>query len=139
MIDAAKAYDAIDFESRVMNASPLELLIILHERLIGDLYQLRRVLPHSTSDQLIKSSAKIRDVIQRGFLDTLNYGANEEIAKNLAEVYLWSLRQVALSSAVRDENRVTSVINAYRTLLSAWEEIAVRGVEASKVVPAKVR
>lgn len=126
-MNLSENYRMIDLESRVMNASPLELLILCYERLIDELISLKGVLGESASHRSEVMSSRVREIIQRGLIDALNFNANQEIATNLQSTYEWSLRQILLAEALRDENRLDAVIDVYKILLDAWEEVRARG------------
>lgn len=123
---ASENYREVDFESRVINSSPLELLIFCYERVIDELHLLKSALAEPQSSLVDARFSKVREMIQRGLLDTLDFNASPEITNNLKSTYEWSLRQILLARSLDEIERLDAVIDAYRVLLSAWQEIKLR-------------
>lgn len=126
-MQAAQRYRFVHLTSSVSDSSSLDLLILCYKHVIDQLLSLRACfdLPPSNSHQRLCN--KILEVIRRGLIESLNSRANQEISKNLLDVYEWSLRQIFLARALKDKNRLDAVVDAYRVLLSGWEEVRSRG------------
>ena len=117
-----RAYAATQRETGVSSARPIDLVVMVYERLLDHLRsaQLQMAEGSDSSDSLSKAV----ELITTGLEACLDRVQGGEIAENLAVIYDWANREILLSSLRRDSEKLQGVINALQPLSEAWREHA---------------
>ena len=117
-----RAYAATQRETGVSSARPIDLVVMVYERLLDHLRsaQLQMAEGSDSSDSLSKAV----ELITTGLEACLDRVQGGEIAENLAVIYEWANREILLSSLRRDSEKLQGVINALQPLSEAWREHA---------------
>lgn len=122
-------------QTRVMSSTPVELIVMLHERLLADLkgaaiairtehFEAKAARVQSATDVLFELMASLDR--QRG----------GEVSDRLAALYSYMIARIADASRALDPTPLDEVANHVESLLSAWAEVATDGVEAASTPPA---
>jgi flagellar protein FliS len=116
-------------ENQVLNASPVELIIMLYNKAIFSLKSACNLMEAGANDpESVKKKAqafgKAVEIIS--YLQAcLNHEKGKEIAKNLKEIYQVLLDELVRAQAVNDVEVVKKSIEILEDLKKAWEDIKV--------------
>ena len=116
------AYKNVSNQTAVSEASPLELIVMVYKRLIENLRDAQSQIERGLDAE--QSVAKALDLIEKGLMAALDPDRGGDIAKNLAALYDWSTREILTARIKRSPEQLTGVIEVFKSLESAWEEIA---------------
>jgi flagellar protein FliS len=113
-----RAYAATQRETGVSSARPIDLVVMVYERLLDHLRsaQLQMAEGADSSESLTKAV----DLITTGLEACLDKAQGGEIAENLAAIYAWANREIMLARLRRDSQMLQGVINALQPLAEAW-------------------
>ncbi len=115
------AYRNLAAQTAVAEASPIELIVLVYKRLIDNLRLAQKAMEENREDA--EYISKSMDLIQKGLLAALDHEKGGEIAKNLASLYDWSIREILKARLRRSPEILTGVIEVIRNLEAAWVEI----------------
>lgn len=115
------AYRNLAAQTAVAEASPIELIVLVYKRLIDNLRLAQKAMEENREDA--EYISKAMDLIQKGLLAALDHEKGGEIAKNLASLYDWSIREILKARLKRSPEILTGVIEVIRNLEAAWVEI----------------
>ena len=116
------AYAATQRETAVLSARPIDLVVMVYERLLDHLRSAQLQMSEGTdfNDTLTKAV----NLITTGLEACLNKAQGGEIAENLAVIYDWANREIMLARLRRDPQMLQGVINTLQPLAEAWREHA---------------
>ncbi len=121
-------------ENQVLNASPVELIIMLYNKAISSLKVAARLMESKDNNpEAVKKRAeafgKAVEII--AYLQaTLNHEKGKEIAKNLDEIYQILIDELIRAQATGDVEVVRKSIEILEELKKAWEDIKAGSVSA---------
>jgi flagellar protein FliS len=116
------AYAATQRETSVSSARPIDLVVMVYERLLDHLRSAQIQMAEGADSS--NSLTKAVDLITTGLEACLDKEKGGEIAENLAVIYNWANREIMLARLRRDPQMLQGVINAIQPLASAWQEHA---------------
>ncbi len=119
---AHRTYAANQRETSVSSAKPVELVAMVHQRLLDHL-QTGKVQMSEGLDSS-ESFTKAIDLITTGLESCLDKEKGGEIAQNLAFIYDWAGKEIIRARLRRDPEMIQGVINAFVPLAEAWLEHA---------------
>ena len=117
-----RAYAATQRETGVSSARPIDLVVMVYERLLDHLRSAQIQMSEGVDSS--GSLTKAVDLITTGFEACLNKAQGGEIAENLAIIYAWANREIMLARLRHDPQLLQGVINALQPLAEAWREHA---------------
>jgi len=117
-----RAYAATQRETGVSSARPIDLVVMVYERLLDHLRSAQ--LQMSEGADSTESLTKAVDLITTGLEACLDKVQGGEIAENLAVIYKWANREIMMARLRRDPQMLQGVINALQPLAEAWREHA---------------
>ncbi|HGN1705316.1 TPA: flagellar export chaperone FliS [Providencia rettgeri] len=120
---AQQAYQQVDLESEITNATPYQLIQILFKGALSALKRGEIFMQQGKVAEKGKEISKAIDIIDTGLKQSLNYDAGGELAENLASLYEYMTMQLLRASL---ENNVAYVQEVYQLLsdiASAWQQI----------------
>jgi flagellar protein FliS len=114
-------------ENQVLNASPLELVLMLYNKAISSLRVAESLMEKETpSPEEIKKRAeafgKAVDIISY-LRASLNHEKGKEIAKNLDEIYDVLVNELVRAQATNNKEIVRKSIEILEDLKKAWEDV----------------
>jgi len=111
--------------TRVMSTSePLELIIMLYDGAIGFLEMAAGAAESNNVPTKIKYIEKALAVIDE-LLNSLNPNVGGQLIDNLANLYLYMMREIASANARNDADKMRHVVGLLRDLREGW--VALRG------------
>ncbi|MEQ4652264.1 flagellar export chaperone FliS [Providencia rettgeri] len=120
---AQQAYQQVDLESEITNATPYQLIQILFKGALTALKRGEIFMQQGKVAEKGKEISKAIDIIDTGLKQSLNYEAGGELAENLASLYEYMTMQLLRANL---ENNVAYVQEVYQLLsdiASAWQQI----------------
>ena len=111
-----RAYAATQRETGVSSARPIDLVVMVYERLLDHLRSAQHQMAEGTDST--ESLTKAVDLITTGLEACLDKARGGEIAENLAVIYDWANREIMLARLRRDPKMLQGVINANITRIS---------------------
>jgi flagellar protein FliS len=115
------AYRNLAAQTAVSEASPIELIVLVYKRLIDNLRLAQKAMEEGKENA--EQISKALDLIQKGLLAALDHEKGGEIAKNLAALYDWAIREILKSRLKNSPEILSGVIEVFRNLEAAWVEI----------------
>jgi flagellar protein FliS len=117
-----RAYAAMQRETSVSSAKPVELVAMVYQRLLDHLHTGKIQMTEGIDSS--ESFSKAIDLITTGLESCLDKENGGEIAQNLAFIYEWASKEIIRARLRRDPEMIQGVINAFVPLAEAWLEHA---------------
>ena len=117
-----RVHAATQRETSVSSAKPVELVAMVHKRLLDHLHTGKIQMAEGTDSS--ESLTKAIDLITTGLESCLDKEKGGEIAQNLAIIYDWAGKEIIRARLRRDPEMIQGVINAFVPLAEAWLEHA---------------
>lgn len=116
-----ESYQAVSLESSVLSASPVELVVMTYDRILVNIASIRKEIVEGKEG--FEPCEKAFDLIQLGLMSALDFERGGEIAKNLAALYDWGVRELMRARSEKSLDVLDGVIEAYSSVADAWREI----------------
>lgn len=118
-----------------MSSTPVELIVMLHERLLADLKGAAIAI---RTEHLEAKATRVQSATDVLFelMSSLDRQKGGEVSDRLAALYSYMIARIADASRALDPTPLDEVANHVESLLSAWSEVATEGVEAASAPPA---
>ena len=120
---AKQAYQQVDIESEIINATPYQLISILYKGALSALKRAEIFMQQNEIAAKGKELSKAIDIIDTGLKHALNHDAGGEIADNLASLYDYMVIRLLKANL---ENNVVYIQEVYlllSDLASTWQQI----------------
>ncbi|MFM2241051.1 MAG: hypothetical protein RJA69_2425 [Pseudomonadota bacterium] len=122
---ALNAYAATERETAVSSARPIDLVVLVFQRVLDHLRHGRQMMQQQEDSAV--PLTKALQLINAGLQACLDRQQGGDIADNLGHLYEWANREIMLARLKKDSDRITSVIEVLTTVSSAWLELATLG------------
>jgi flagellar secretion chaperone FliS len=110
-------------ESRILSASPLDLVNILYEQAILEIHQARQSL--ARGDVAARSGSILKAIAIIGELQSsLDHEAGGEIAANLGQLYQYMRARLTVGNLRQSDAPLAEVTRLLESLGDAWSAIA---------------
>ena len=120
---ANQAYQQVNLESEITNASPYQLIRILFNGALSALRRSEIFMEQNDIAAKGKELSKAINIIDNGLKQALDYDAGGEFAHNLASLYDYMIMRLLNANI---ENNVTYVKEVYQLLsdlAATWQQI----------------
>jgi len=117
-----RAYAATQRETSVSSARPVDLIVMVYQRLLDHLFTGMHLMNEGADSS--ESLTKAIDLITTGLESCLDKEKGGEIAQNLAFIYAWAGKEITRARIRRDPEMIQGVINTFVPLAEAWLEHA---------------
>lgn len=128
---AHRAYAATQRETAVSSARPIDLVVMVYDRLLDHLRSAQLQMAAGTDPT--ESLTKALELINQGLRSCLDMARGGEIARNLAGIYDWASRDILRARLRRDSQLIQGVIDAMQPLAQAWRQHAGLEAQAGRV------
>ncbi|MDN0075838.1 flagellar export chaperone FliS [Crenobacter sp. SG2303] len=118
-----RAYQDDALQTKVLGATPLELIVLLYEGAIEALEKAQRAIADGNIQLKGVMVNKASDIVE-GLRTALNFEKGGDIAHQLDALYLFAKHQISQGHAANDVKALAAVIGVLRELLPAWQHIA---------------
>lgn len=120
---ANQAYQQVNLESEITNATPYQLIQILFKGALSALKRGEIFMGQGNIAEKGKEISKVIDIIDTGLKQSLNYEAGGELAENLASLYDYMVMQLLRANLENDVALVQEVYQLLSDIASAWQQI----------------
>lgn len=120
---ANQAYQQVNLESEITNASPYQLIRILFNEALSALRRSEIFMEQNDIAAKGKELSKAINIIDNGLKQALDYDAGGELAHNLASLYDYMIMRLLNANI---ENNVTYIKEVYQLLsdlAKTWQQI----------------
>jgi flagellar protein FliS len=110
-------------ESRIKNAAPGQLLIMLYDALVeqAEMADRELSLPDSAKDSLLATRCITRCIDIMTELNTcLDHSVDPVLCTTLSDLYLFFTREFSSSLSTREPRRIRAILPLIRELRGAW-------------------
>jgi flagellar protein FliS len=120
---AAKAYGDVARHTSVMTANSLELVLLLYDKLLQRLREVRAANDKGDVRERGEATGKAIDIIEKGLIGSLDFNKGGDIAKRLhAHYQAWSV--LVLRYMANPDPQILEAIEVQVTALrEAWDEL----------------
>ncbi len=120
---AAKAYQQLDTQSQVEEASPHRLIQLMMERALAKIGLARSQLKDG---KVQEKGNNITDAISiiNGLQASLNHKADRRMSENFDALYAYMMRRLLEANLQNDDGILDEVAGLLRELKEAWDAIA---------------
>ena len=142
---ASRAYAATGLETTIADASPEQLILMLHDGLLESLHRARFAMSEGRIAEKGEAISKALAILTEGLMPALDLERGGEIAGNLSALYEYMITRLMLGNLQNDAAHLDEVSKLVQELKSAWQQLSARPVArtvqpaASEQAPAGVR
>ncbi|MCB5362842.1 flagellar export chaperone FliS [Pusillimonas sp. CC-YST705] len=119
---SAKAYADIALETRVMSASPAQLITLLFEGADAALVKAKAHLIQGQTAQRGQAFSKAIDIIDSGLKSSLDMEAGGELSKNLAQTYDLIIQHLMMANLEADLDRLEIAQKMLANISAGWQQ-----------------
>jgi flagellar protein FliS len=120
---AAKAYQQIDTQSRIDDASPHRLIQLMMERALAKIGLARSQMKEGEVQEKGNSISDAISIIN-GLQASLNHKADQRMSENFDALYAYMMRRLLEANLHNDDGILHEVAGLLRELKEAWDAIA---------------
>lgn len=116
------AYAQTDRETSVSSARPIDLIVLVYQRVLDHLKLGRQQMLDGVDSSTALSNGL--QLLHGGLEACLDHEKGGEVASNLGAIYSWATREILLARLKQESKRLTSVIDVLTTVSQAWQQHA---------------
>jgi len=120
---ATKAYQQIDTQSRIEDASPHRLIQLMMERALAKIGLARSQMKDGKVQEKGNSISDAISIIN-GLQASLNHKADKRMSENFDALYAYMMRRLLEANLQNDDGILDEVASLLRELKEAWDAIA---------------
>ena len=121
-------YQTVNNVSSVTGRSPIELVILVYDRIADQLLLAEVAIAANQRAALGEAVQQAIDLIEQGLVAVLDHDKGGEVSANLGRVYDYCLRRLLKANLWRDVEMLREVGQLLAELRAGWEAIRVGGV-----------
>jgi flagellar protein FliS len=116
-------YKAVDNTGAVLDRPPIDLVVLVYERLDDKLLLAERAIAANNLTELGEQMGQATDLLQQGLMATLDFERGGDVALNLGRVYDYCQRRMLHGHLRRDAEAVREARKLLGELREAWVAI----------------
>ncbi|MDV5226041.1 flagellar export chaperone FliS [Providencia rettgeri] len=120
---AKQAYQQVDIESEIINATPYQLITILYKGALSALKRAEIFMQQNEIAAKGKELSKAIDIIDTGLKHALNHDAGGEIADNLESLYDYMVIRLLKANLENNVAYIQEVYQLLSDLAVTWQQI----------------
>lgn len=128
----AGAYARMGVESRVMSASPHQLIVMLFDGARTAIRTARLHMVNGSMPEKGEAIAQALDIITQGLMAGLDRERGGDIAQNLADLYDYIGRLLLRASLENDPEKLDEASRLLADIGSAWNEVGKQETEGAR-------
>jgi flagellar protein FliS len=121
-------YQTVNNVSSVTGRSPIELVILVYDRIADKLLAAEAAIAANQRAALGEAVQQAVDLIEQGLVAALDHDKGGDVSANLGRVYDYCLRRLLQAHLWRDAEMLREVGRLLAELREGWEAIRVGGV-----------
>lgn len=122
--NALTAYAEVGLETRVAQASPAQLIVLLYEGALAAILIAKGHMQRNEIGPKGAALSKAIAIIDDGLTLSLDLTAGGELAQNLRDLYQYMSHRLLIANLKNDVEGLDEVSRLLTELKSAWDEIA---------------
>ncbi|MBC7781058.1 MAG: flagellar export chaperone FliS [Proteobacteria bacterium] len=123
-LHASRSYAATGIETTIADASPEQLILMLHDGLLAALQRARGAMVEGRIAEKGEGISKSLAILAEGLMPALDLKQGGEIAANLAALYEYMMTCLTVANLKNDVLRLDEVAKLVQELKSAWQALA---------------
>jgi len=120
---ARDRYRAVDNVGAVTDRSPIELILLVYDRIADKLNAAEAAITNQNDELLGQAIGEASDLISMGLVAALDYERGGPIADNLGAIYDYGLRRLLQARLRKDAQMVREIANLLAGLREAWVSV----------------
>ncbi len=120
---SASAYQRVDVETSISQASPHQLISLLFEGLFQAVGAASAALKRGDIVAKCAQITKAVRIIDEGLKPALNMTQGGELASNLDAVYGYCVTRLTLANLTNDERELADVVRVMTPVATGWKQI----------------
>ena len=123
----AKAYASISVDTSIKDSSPLELIVLVFDKIFDHLTRGKKelILGETGAEPLTKAV----DLLNVGLIASLNKEHGGQIAENLEAVYLWAINKIIEARLNKKPDRIDEVVKVLNPIYDGWRDLQTKGIK----------
>jgi flagellar secretion chaperone FliS len=120
----SKAYEQVNLETRVSQASPHQLIVLLFD---GALNAIKLASLYIQKGNIVgkgNAISKAINIVDNGLKSCLDLEKGGEIAENLDRLYHYISQQLVLANLHNDKEKLQTCYDLLNNIAESWREIA---------------
>jgi flagellar protein FliS len=120
---AARAYQSVGQHTAVMAGDPIDLVIMLYEKLLQRLREVRQSLERGDIGGRGEACGKAIELVEKGLIGCLDMSQGGAIAVQLKAQYARWMTMILRCNMAADPALLGVLENEVKDILSAWQEL----------------
>lgn len=116
-------YHDNDIETKVMGASPVDLIIMLYDGVQTSINKAKFAIDTSNNNLRINEVNKAVRIINEGLMSNLDFNKGGEISENLSLLYQYIINTLLNGSIEKSKAKLDEASSLVDSLKSAWTQI----------------
>ena len=133
---ASRAYAATGLETTIADASPEQLILMLHDGLLESLHRARLAMAEGRVAEKGEAISKALAILTEGLMPAIDLERGGDIAGNLAALYEYMITRLMLGNLQNDAVPFEEVAKLVRELRGAWQQLSAKPVARAASLPA---
>lgn len=120
---AARAYQRIDQNTAVLAGDPIDLVLLLYDKLIQRINEALRAIELADVAARGEAIGKAIDLIEKGLVASLDMAQGGEVARQCKRQYATWLALLLKASAESDPRLLSLVASQVREIADSWKQV----------------
>lgn len=120
----SRAYAATGLETAIADASPKQLILMLHDGLLASLHRGRLAMVEARIAEKGEAISRALAILTEGLMPALDLERGGEIAANLASLYEYMITRLMLGNLQNDASHLDEAIRLVQELRGAWQQLS---------------
>jgi flagellar secretion chaperone FliS len=125
---ASRAYAATGLETTIADASPEQLILMLHDGLLQSIHNGRLAMEEGRIAEKGEAISRALAILTEGLMPALDLERGGDIAGNLASLYEYMITRLMLGNLQNDAGHLDEVAKLVQELKGAWQQLSARPV-----------
>lgn len=127
MSKVANAYSSISAETSIKDSSPLELILLVFDKIFDHLIRGKKEL--ALGETGAEALTKAVDLLNVGLIASLDKESGGQIAENLEAVYIWAIHKIIEARLNKKPDRIDEVVKVLTPIYEGWRDLRVIGIK----------
>ncbi|NUF49062.1 flagellar export chaperone FliS [Gilliamella sp. ESL0250] len=120
----SKAYEQVNLETRVNQASPHQLIVLLFDGALNAIKLANLYIEKGNIVGKGNAISKAINIVDNGLKSCLDLEKGGEIAENLDRLYRYISQQLVLANLHNDKEKLQTCFDLLNNIAESWREIA---------------
>ncbi|WP_085248172.1 flagellar export chaperone FliS [Gilliamella mensalis] len=120
----SQAYEQVNLETRISQASPHQLIVLLFDGALNAIKLARLYIQKGNIVGKGNAISKAINIVDNGLKSCLDLEKGGEIAENLDRLYQYISQQLVLANLHNDQEKLQTCFDLLNNIAESWREIA---------------